>query len=50
MNRKRGAGEGSISRRKNGLWQGAVTIGRNNDGSQKRKYFYENSKTNKEFI
>ena len=40
MNRKRGAGEGSISRRKNGLWQGAVTIGRNDDGSQKRKYFY----------
>ena len=40
MNRKRGAGEGSISKRKNGLWQGAVTIGRNDDGSQKRKYFY----------
>ncbi len=40
MSKKRGAGEGSIVRRKDGLWQGAVTIGRNKNGTQKRKYFY----------
>ena len=37
---KRGAGEGSISKRKDGKWQGAITIGRNDDGTQRRKYFY----------
>lgn len=40
MSKKRGAGEGSITKRKDGLWQGAVTIGRNKNGTQKRKYFY----------
>ena len=40
MNKKRGAGEGSVTQRKDGLWQGAVTIGRNKNGTQKRKYFY----------
>ncbi len=40
MSNKRGAGEGSILKRKDGLWQGSVTIGRNKNGTQKRKYFY----------
>ena len=40
MSKKRGAGEGSILKRKDGLWQGSVTIGRNKNGTQKRKYFY----------
>ena len=40
MSQKRGAGEGSICKRKDGTWQGAVTIGRDRNGKQKRKYFY----------
>ncbi|MBQ2670381.1 MAG: site-specific integrase [Clostridia bacterium] len=40
MSQKRGAGEGSICKRKDGTWQGAVTIGRDRSGTQKRKYFY----------
>ena len=40
MSQKRGAGEGSICKRKDGTWQGAVTIGRDRSGKQKRKYFY----------
>lgn len=40
MSKKRGAGEGSITQRKDGMWQGAVTVGRNKNGTQKRKYFY----------
>lgn len=40
MGKKRGTGEGSISKRKNGTWQGAVTIGRDANGKQKRQYFY----------
>lgn len=43
---KRGNGEGSISRRKDGRWQAVVTIGRNKDGKLIRKYFY--GKTRKE--
>ncbi|ACL69123.1 tyrosine-type recombinase/integrase [Halothermothrix orenii] len=43
----RGAGEGTIVKRKDGLWQGAVTIGTDpQTGKQKRKYFY--GKTKKE--
>ena len=37
---KRGNNEGSISKRKDGRWQGAVTVGRNSDGSQRRQYVY----------
>ena len=37
---KRGNGEGSITKRKNGLWQGAITVGRDANGKQKRRYFY----------
>lgn len=40
MSKKRGAGEGSITKRKDGLWMGSVTIGRDKNGKQKRKYFY----------
>ena len=45
MSKKRGSGEGSITQRKDGLWQGAVTIGRNANGTQKRKYFYGKTRT-----
>lgn len=37
---RRGKNEGSISKRKDGRWQGCVTIGRNPNGTQRRKYFY----------
>lgn len=40
MSKKRGAGEGSITQRNDGIWQGAITIGRNRNGTQKRKYYY----------
>ena len=37
---KRGNHEGSITKRKDGRWQGGITVGRNLDGSQRRKYVY----------
>ena len=37
---KRGNNEGSITKRKDGRWQGAVTIGRNDDGSLRRQFIY----------
>lgn len=40
MSKKRGSGEGSIAKRKDGRWQGSVTIGKNDDGSQRRQYVY----------
>ena len=40
MGKKRGAGEGSIIQRNDGLWMAAITVGRNKNGTQKRKYFY----------
>lgn len=40
MPNKRGNGEGIISKRKNGNWFAAVTVGRNTDGSLKRKFIY----------
>lgn len=40
MSKKRGHNEGSITKRKDGRWQGAVTTGRNEDGSQRRRYVY----------
>ncbi len=43
---KRSNSEGSIYRRKDGRWAGAITIGFSPDGKQKRKYFY--GKTKKE--
>lgn len=37
---KRGAGEGSITKRKDGRWEAKMTIGYGEEGKQKRKYFY----------
>lgn len=37
---KRGNGEGTIAKRKNGKWAGAIVVGRNSDGSLNRKWFY----------
>jgi integrase len=37
---RRAKGEGSIFKRKDGLWQGAVTIGYDANGKQKRKTIY----------
>lgn len=44
--RKRGQGEGSIYKRKDGRWASVITVGKNPDGSQKRRFFY--GKTRKE--
>ena len=38
--KRRGRGEGSIFKRKDGTWQGAVTIGYTDEGKQKRKTVY----------
>ncbi|ADQ06535.1 hypothetical protein Calhy_0799 [Caldicellulosiruptor hydrothermalis 108] len=38
--KKRGNNEGSIYRRKDGLWCGQITIGRDENGRQKKQYFY----------
>lgn len=45
---KRAAGEGSIRRKDNGIWECRLTIGYSDDGKQKRKSFY--GKTKKEVI
>ena len=42
---RRGNGEGSITKLKNGLWMGRVTIGRKKDGKQDRKSLYGNTRT-----
>ncbi len=42
---RRGKNEGSITTRSDGRWQGSVTIGRNPDGSQRRKYVYAKTRT-----
>ena len=38
--KKRGNNEGSIYKRKDGFWCGQITIGRDENGRQKRQYFY----------
>ena len=43
---KKGNNEGCIIKRNDGRWQGSVTIGRNPDGTQRRRYVY--GKTRKE--
>lgn len=48
MGKKRGNGEGTIVKVKDGLWRGAVVIGRDESGNLKRKWF--NGKTKKEVI
>jgi len=40
MARRRGRGEGSITQRSDGRWQGRVNLGRGPDGRRKRKYVY----------
>jgi len=40
MAKKRGNGEGSISQRPNGLWQGQVSLGKDDNGKTKRATFY----------
>ena len=37
---KRGQGEGSISKRPDGTWWARITVGRTDNGKQKRKAFY----------
>lgn len=40
MPKKRGAGEGSIFKQKDGRWRAAITIGCDEEGNQKKKYLY----------
>ena len=40
MSKKRGSGEGTISKRKDGRWAAAITTGYGPDGQQKRKFYY----------
>lgn len=40
MPRKRGQGEGCITKRKDGSWASVITVGKNSDGTQKRRFFY----------
>lgn len=44
MQKKRGQGEGTISKRSNGTWCGRITIGKDENGKQKRKAFYGKTK------
>ena len=38
MPKRRSPGEGSITRRKDGAWQGSITIGYDTNGKQRRRY------------
>jgi integrase len=40
MTRRRARGEGSIHRRKDGLWTAALTVGYDQNGKRKRKWIY----------
>ena len=40
MAKKKGQNEGTISKRTDGTWWGRITVGRNDNGTQKRKAFY----------
>lgn len=40
MAKKRGNGEGSVSQRPNGTWQGQISLGRDENGKIKRATFY----------
>lgn len=42
--KSRGNGEGNIRQRKDGRWEARITIGRNENGTQKMKYFYGKSR------
>ena len=41
---RRSNGEGSITKRKDGRWQAAVSVGTDENGKLKRKYFYARTK------
>jgi hypothetical protein len=41
---KRGQGEGCITKRKDGTWAAVITIGRYDDGKQKRRFIYGKSR------
>ncbi len=41
--RKRGQGEGSIYRRKDGLWAGAVNLGYQNGKLKRKVYLWEDT-------
>lgn len=45
MARRRANGEGTITKRKDGRWQGALTIGRDENGKQLRKPVYGRTQT-----
>ncbi len=40
MAKRRANGEGTLRKRSDGRWESAITIGYNDDGTPKRKYFY----------
>jgi len=42
--RRRGRGEGSITRRQDGLYQASVSLGKNPDGTRHREYVYGRTK------
>jgi len=44
MAKRNANGDGSIYQRKDGRWCAAVTIGRNIDGTQKKKYIYDRNR------
>ena len=49
MAKRRGSGEGCITKRKDGRWQGSILIGYDLEtGRPKRKYFY--GRTRKEAV
>ena len=48
MSKKRGQNEGSISKRPDGSWWARITVGKDQDGKQKRKAFY--GKTRREVL
>src|SRR5712692_10517008 len=44
MRRRRGRGEGGITRRSDGLWVGSVSFGYGANGKRKRRYVYGKTK------
>lgn len=44
MAKRKSNGEVSITKRKDGRWQDAVSIGNDDNGKIKRKYFYARNK------
>ncbi len=48
MAKRRGNGEGSVTRRKDGRWQASVSVGKDENGNPIRKYYY--GRTRKEVV